>query len=205
MLISEAHTFASRTLPSLQFHPIELYPEELAVTWEEISGAFTKEFVPRLQVRAAALRCAASWLSMSAGGAARPGAGTARHAAPWGLPGRGLGSNPPLPRTSHSPPPPLPALPCSLSTLPRPLSRPPSSAPPPWAPRLRLWRPRGSPARRAVGGRWPARATRRRGGGAARRTTRTRTQRWGGAVGWAGVQVGACQGTECRGGEGRVG
>lgn len=35
----------------LQFHPIADYPEELGVTWEEISGAFTREFVPRLQVR----------------------------------------------------------------------------------------------------------------------------------------------------------
>jgi len=33
----------------VQFHPIELYPEELGVTWEEISGAFTKQFVPKLQ------------------------------------------------------------------------------------------------------------------------------------------------------------
>ncbi|PSC74762.1 beta and beta-prime subunits of DNA dependent RNA-polymerase [Micractinium conductrix] len=33
----------------MQFHPIHLYPAELNITWEEISGCFTKEFVPKLQ------------------------------------------------------------------------------------------------------------------------------------------------------------
>lgn len=55
----------------MQFHPIELYPEELGVTWEEISGAFTKQFVPRLQVRAAPLlqRCLLHGVALGA----RPG------------------------------------------------------------------------------------------------------------------------------------
>lgn len=35
-----------------------MYPAELGVTWEEISGAFTKQFVPKLQASAVCMHLA---------------------------------------------------------------------------------------------------------------------------------------------------
>lgn len=45
---------------SLQFHPMELYPAELDVQWEEIAGCFQREFVPKLQASRACCRRARS-------------------------------------------------------------------------------------------------------------------------------------------------
>lgn len=45
-------TTTTTTLPP-QFHPMELYPAELDVQWEEIAGCFQREFVPKLQASSA--------------------------------------------------------------------------------------------------------------------------------------------------------